>query len=131
MSQELKAREVVSKLFEKAGGSVGCTSASEEPRNRKQVYNACQLTGSKGKDPILHLIEQLRHHKLLGSEAFVCEVGLSNFPFCIGALEKQLGDIQRFCTDPNNFCVLGVDGTFNLGKFYVTLTTYEHLMLRT
>ena len=94
-SQELKPREVVSKLFEEAGGSVGCTSASEEPRNRKQVYNACQLTDSKCKDPIFDLIEQLRHHKLLGSEAFVREVGFSNFPFCNGALEKQLRALEK------------------------------------
>ena len=78
-------------MFKEAGGSVGCTSASEEPRNRK-VYNACQLNDSKGKYPYFDLIEQLCHHKLLGPEVFVHEVGFSNLPFCIGALEKQLRD---------------------------------------
>jgi len=80
-------------LFKEAGGSVGCTSASEEPRNHK-VYNASELNDSKGKYPYFDLIEQLCHLKLLGPEVlnFVHEVGLSNLPFCVGALEKQLRD---------------------------------------
>ena len=36
-------------------------------------------------------------------------------------------DLQRFCTDPAESCVLGVDSTFDLGKFYVTITTYRYL----
>ena len=63
-SQELKPREVVSKVFQEAGDSLGCASASEEPRNCTQIYNARKSTDSKDKDPIFDLIEQLRHHKL-------------------------------------------------------------------
>ena len=41
--------------------------------------------------PYFDLIEQLCHHKLLGPEVFVHEVGFSNLPFCIGALESSSG----------------------------------------
>jgi len=34
-------------------------------------------------------------------------------------------------TNPAKFGVLGVDATFNFGKYYVTITTYRHLLLRT
>ena len=36
----------------------------------------------------------------------------------------------RFCTNPAKFSVLGVDLTFSSGKYYVTATTYRHLLLR-
>lgn len=47
------------------------------------------------------------------------------------ASQQQLRDIERFCTNPAKFCVLGVDATFNFGKYYVSLTTCRHLLLRT
>ena len=42
---------------------------------------------------------------------------------------QQLGDIARFCCDPFNFSILGIDPTFNLGEFSVTPTVYRHLLL--
>ena len=45
--------------------------------------------------------------------------------------DHQLNDVARFCSNPAKFCVLGVDPTFNFGKYYVTVTTYHHLWLRT
>ena len=41
----------------------------------------------------------------------------------------SLDDLTRFCTSPSNFSILGVDPTFNLGDFDVTVTTYSHLLL--
>ena len=37
-----KPMDVVRALHDEAGGSLGAYSASELPRNRQQVYNACQ-----------------------------------------------------------------------------------------
>ncbi len=50
---------------------------------------------------------------------------------CILATDQQLSDIERFCANgqSTNCSVLGIDPTFNLGDFYVTVTTYENLML--
>ena len=42
------------------------------------------------------------------------------------ATDAQLANIRRFCTVPGEACVLGIDPTFNLGKFYVTIT-YLHV----
>lgn len=43
----------------------------------------------------------------------------------------QLAGGKRFCTNPAHFSVLGVDVTFNIGDYYVCLTTYRDLMLKT
>ena len=63
--------------------------------------------------------------------AFVRKVDNSSDPCVVLASNQQLRDVERFCTNPAQFCVLGVDPTFNFGKYYVTLTTYRHLLLRT
>ena len=40
------------------------------------------------------------------------------------ALDWTIDDLVRFCTNGDEFCVLGFDPTFNLGSFDVTVTTY-------
>lgn len=32
------------------------------------------------------------------------------------ASERQLSDLARFCCHPAQFCILGVDATYNIGK---------------
>ena len=44
--------------------------------------------------------------------------------------EQQLCDIARFCCDPFEFCILGIDPTFDLGEFSVTPTVYRHLFVQ-
>ena len=71
--------------------------------------------------PYFDLIEQLCHHKLLGPEVFVHEVGFSNLPFCIGALESSSG--TKILHWPWQF-LCTCSETFNLG----TLTaTFENI----
>ena len=50
---------------------------------------------------------------------------------CVLATDQQLSDICCFCAneDITHTSVLGIDPTFNLGDFYVTVTTYQNLML--
>lgn len=55
----------------------------------------------------------------------------SSDPCIVLASNQQLQDVERFCTNPAKFSILGVDATFNFGKFYVTFTTYRHLLLQT
>jgi len=60
---------------------------------------------------------------------FIQNVKFGKTPEVILAFEQQMTDIVRFCTNPVSFSVLGIDPTFNLGKFFVTITTYKHPML--
>ena len=79
---------------------------------------------------MLELIEMLKQGERDPKNAFVRKVETSSDPCVVLATDHQLNDIQRFCTNPSQFSVLGVDPTFNFGKCYVTLTTYRHLLLR-
>ena len=63
--------------------------------------------------------------------ALIREIPLFPEPIVFLASEQQLEDIERFCTNPAKFCVLGVDATFQIAGFYFTFTTYRNLMLRT
>ena len=47
-------------------------------------------------------------------------------PLAFLADERQLKEVQRFCTNPSDPAILSVDTTYNCGAFYVTPTTYRH-----
>ena len=54
---------------------------------------------------------------------------IGSTPCAVLASKKQLDNVLMFCCQNSNFSVLGIDATFNLGDFYVTLTTYRNLFL--
>lgn len=43
--------------------------------------------------------------------------------------DRQLLDLERFCTNPSKPGILSVDTTYNCGEFYITPTTYWHQLL--
>ena len=61
--------------------------------------------------------------------AFVRKVECAPEPVIYLMNEKQLEDIEKFCTNELKFGVFQIDSTFNLGEFSVTTTQYEHLLL--
>ena len=64
------------------------------------------------------------------STPYIRRIQLTPEPACVLATEQQIKYVKRFCTSntqtPSVFCV---DTTFNIGHFYVTATTYKHLLL--
>ena len=118
-------------VFEAAGGISGCKSMSEEPRNKQQVYNARKNSKeTTDKDELFDLLELLKQHQSACDGGFLREVLIGSTPSALLASQKQLDNIVMFCCQENNFSVFGIDATFNLGDFYVTLTTYRNLFLR-
>ena len=93
--------------------------------NKRQVHNHCQ----KNKDDIQALMIQCRAEAKIAAVRFIR--GITPAPTLVVFLanDRQLNDMKRFCTDMKQFCVLGVDTTFNCGKFLVTVFLYRHLML--
>jgi hypothetical protein len=129
-AKKMKPREAYHKLFKESGGIEGCQSVGDAPRNFKQILNMRY----KLSDPIPHkdsLYEVMKRcvEEQSRSEPFIRCVQAAPEPACVLASEYQLNDIVRFCTNQEQFSVLGVDPTFNLGDFAVTVTTYRHLML--
>jgi len=63
------------------------------------------------------------------SDRFVQDVVCAPDPMAVLATEQQLIDIERFCCDPYQFPILGVDLTFNLGDFSVTPTVFKNIIV--
>lgn len=47
------------------------------------------------------------------------------------ASERQVKEMQKYCTNAKNCSIMGVDTTFNSCAFYVTFTTYRNKMSTT
>ena len=63
------------------------------------------------------------------ADAVVCDVKAAPEPQCVLFSDWQLYDLSCFVTNSNQFPIFSADTTYNLGDFYVTPTTYQHLML--
>jgi len=74
-------------------------------------------------------LKQCKEDNLPGGRKFVRSINIDSSPNCVLALDLQLSDLTRFCNNPGGFSVLGIDLTFNLGKFYVIITTYTYVQL--
>ena len=61
------------------------------------------------------------------NEIFVQDVSCAPEPMAVLCTEQQLNDIERFCCDPFNFCILGIDPTFNQYTQYSCKTWAVHM----
>ena len=127
-----KPKDVVSQIHEEAGGVLEATSVSGLPRDHRQAYNNQQSTSKRtsGVDPLFELVQQCKIDLQPGGRKFIRSVTFETGTCCILASDSQLENVVRFCTNKGDSCVLGVDPTFDLGKFYVTVTTfmYSHVI---
>ena len=106
---------------------------SEEPCNKSQVYNACKSVKSETvpeKDEIFDLLSLLKEHQSMEDGGFLREVQIGSTPCAILTTKRQLENVVMYCCQPDHFSVFGIDATFELGDFYVTLTTYRNPSLR-
>ena len=60
---------------------------------------------------------------------FVRKVECTPEPVIYSMNEKQLEDIEMFCSNEVKFGVFQIDPTFNLGQFSVVTTQYKDLLL--
>ena len=104
-------------------------SAGAMPRGRQQV-NDIRKKHTTNTDPLFTLMMMCKEGE--GSKspnAFVRIVTGAPFPMMMLAFDWTLEDLVRFCTSSTSFSILGIDPTFSLGAFDVTVTTYRHLLL--
>lgn len=124
-------KEAFHKSLEESGGILKITSAGGHERNVRQLTNIKQKSQESAEDNFVELLQMLKEDARDPDTAFVRKVDNSSDPCVVLASNQQLLDVERFCTNPAKLSVLGVDATFNFGRFYVTLTTYRHLLLWT
>ncbi|CAG2189104.1 MAD2 [Mytilus edulis] len=116
-TRETKPRRLFKKLVDDAGGPLYSSSASSEPRNLQQIYNIRSSTKAATKtDQLTHLVAQIRE------STFVHELAADGESLqYVLASEKQLMDLETFCTHQLHFSVFSVDSTFNIGNYYVAI----------
>ena len=113
------------------GGIRNALSPSDLPRNRTQAKYVKSVT--KGQrvghiDSLVILLTQCKREQLQQDEkSFIREVTGAPELRCVLGYNWQVEDLITCCTDPESFSVLGVDPTFNLGRFNVTVTTFRNL----
>lgn len=118
------------KVLDERGGIRRALSPSDLPRNRDQVkYVKSTSRGQTIKhiDSLVILLTQCKREQLQRDEkAFIREVTGAPELRCVLSYNWQMEDLITFCTEPESFSVLGVDPTFNLGHFNLTVTTYRN-----
>ena len=128
-------KEVVRTVSANAGGVIDAVCPGSLPRSEQQVAYYKRQTTSTG-EPVksdaddLYTIMLQAHLEHSTKDKFVREIKAFPEPAIVVATSQQLNDVARFCTDPQDYCVLTVDPTFCLGDFDVTPTTYRNLLLK-
>ena len=125
-------------LCEEKGGLENIRSSGEIARNRQQAANFRRNVKEKERkidssssDPLLAVMDRCKREQREPNLTFIREVSSAPEMLVVLANSLQLAEVKRFCTNPARFSVLGVGVTFNVGDFYVCLTTYRDLMLKT
>lgn len=110
-----------------AGGICEVDSISSIPRNLKQVEYLTRKPSVK-KDPLASVLE-LQKTTFPG---FIREVVCNDLPTVMLFTDQQLDNIVKFCCHErvNQVSELGVDVTFQLGPFYVLVTSFKNTVLR-
>ena len=122
-TSSLGPSSIYDQLYQEAGDVISRKSSSDVPRSIDQVkYERKKLRSQHEKDQLAELIS-------LSNNGLVRNVQVGPGVRAVLATEEQLADVVKFCTDPEEFCILGIDVTYNIGDFYVTTTAYQHLAL--
>ena len=128
-------KRVVQQIEDEVGGLQHCKSVGQLPRNERQVKylkSECQPRKVE-KDPIFQITEKMKEESQEG-EKFIRAYSLDDeSPKVILFTDEQLDDIANFCCndiDGHN-SILYVDVTFQLGPFFVLVTSYRNTSLHT
>jgi hypothetical protein len=125
--------------LDEVGGILGAISMSEEPRNRRQVYNFKAKTrpeaDKNGTDEpygdLVELTKIVQEHRSRPDKGFAHDLNIGDGNSMVLVNQQQVRDVERFCcAQSGQFCPLGIDGTFDFGPFFITLTTYRQLLLQ-
>ena len=126
-SKNKTPKRALSFVSAEAGGIMEASSAGALPRNRQQVKDIRRASKQHEPDPLFAVLLMCKSND---DNPFVQYVNAAPFPMIVLAYDYTLHDIGRFCTQVDAFSVFGVDSTFTLGDFDVTITTYRHLLLQ-
>ena len=132
LQEELKhhpPKRAIFKVDQKRGGISNISCVGDLPRNMLQatrIKNKCSSPSiPTSSDPLQSLVVKFKQQHGNPNQFVQC-IRLAPDPAVVLFNQIQLDDLSQFCGSSNRASVLGVDVTFNLGKFYVTLCTYQN-----
>ena len=132
LSNGKRPQDVYDLLLEESGGPFSLTSSSSAPRNMKQIRNRKLVSNissterdDDGNDELLKLVQAQRNPESLTKTVTVTGEHYLTFAYN----EKQIQDIDKFCTTELEASVLAVDTTFNLCDMWITDTSYRNKRL--
>lgn len=128
-------KRIVHNVEEDVGGFENCNSPGQLPRNKRQAkYLKAECHQHKiVKDPIFEITEKMKEQSETGKK-FIRAYSLDDdSPKVILFSDEQLADIANFCCDDvdGHKSILYADVTFQLGPFFVLVTSYCNTTLFT
>lgn len=121
-------KETVAKVSAMMGGISKASCSCQLPRNERQVMYFQKKSTSNPADELYEVMFAAKQEEK-GSK-YIRAVKVIPDPALILATDSQINDLNRFCTDGENFCVMTVDPTFSLGDFDVTPITYRNILFQ-
>ena len=130
-AQQYGPKRALFQVTKESGGVCGLDSTGTLPRNETQVMyikNKQQEPGPANKDPLASVME-LQKTTFRG---FIRKIVCNDIQTVMLFTDRQLNNIIKFCCHrrPNKVSELGVDLTFQLGPFYVLVTSYKNTVLK-
>ena len=125
-------KRAVFRVEQKRGSILSASCVGDLPRNSLQASRIrCkkktnQEAGvSNPNDPLQALVVKFKEESR-NPDQYVQSIHLVPDPTIVLFNDTQLNDMEQFCASSDKASVLGIDVTFNLGRFYVTLCTYQN-----
>ena len=127
---------VVGKISARVGGIVAASDSCELPRGEQQVSDLKRRKKPQtdasgmfyGTDELAIVMQKAFLEDR--SQSFIRDMKMLREPAIIVALDRQLNDLVKFCTNSEQFGIMTIDPTFCLGDFDVTVITYQHLLIQ-
>ena len=113
---------------EEQGGELKMKGLNVVTRNVQQLKNYRRSDKKKDTNVLYSIMFQCKVCEGK-ADAFIQDVKATPEPQCVLFCDWQISDLERFVTDVRDFSIFAADTTYNLREFYVTSTTYQHLML--
>ena len=130
-SEGIKGTEIFNRMIQIAGGFERANSSAELPASCTKIYDISLKMklkeGKEMKEKIMELIG-ICNNKKGTPTIFLREARTAPELILVLDNERQLDDVERFGTR-SSFTVLGVDPTFNMCDYNVTIATHRHPLL--
>ena len=144
-NSEGQTEKELDKIYSSVGDAVHARSIGGLPRGpqdlysfRYQVSKSQKLKGNHKTESVIQLdklwilLEKSKRDEIgEGQAPFIRECRVHPDFLTVLAHDQQLLELELFCTNPVEFCVIAVDPTFNIFKEKISLpvTTYKNLKL--